>query len=423
MNSLWEENIFTKTGSTFMRCKNCEAETRIYRPQSTVLFSCPKCHKIYSKENEEYNKLSVKKRQGFSPVLPLNCKGEMNGIIYTVVGFALKHEKNNAYAKWEEYVLLDEQGHYAFLNQNGGHWLLLKERQKPGEFEPKSNFFINDDLMVYDYYTSYYYLTDDLAGEFPYDAIDVKKTYIREYISPPYIFTSEQKGNTHIYFQGSYLRPGEVKKIFSDTDPTLPSREGIGSCQPFYFGINPRRFTILSLFLFLISLPLYIFMRDEVSNQALASLKTSSLDSSVQHVVSPSFEIRDRPAILRFDSYCSLDNNWAEADLALVNETTGKERSFSTGLEYYHGMDDEGAWHEGSESQTDYLGQVEPGRYHVEAVFSGSRGANYSNMQVLVYKDSSTPWNYWLCIGLLAAICCLVQFASHHFEKKRDENK
>lgn len=423
MNPLWQEHSFKDAkGNSFIRCKKCSAETRIYRPESVVIFCCPNCRKIYSKENEEYNKLNSA-QEAWTQIIPLNTKGKIDGISYTVIGQALKREKNNSRVSWEEYVLLDEQGGYAFLSQFNGHWIFLKERDKPEGFEDRPSAFTNDDGYTYEHYATYHYLTRQFLGEFPYDVVNVKKVAVREFIAPPFIFSVEENNNETTYFQGRYIRTKRIRKSFEGTDLMLPSRSGIGSCQPFYFGINPSRFCWLSLIFLLVTLPLYMILHVDSSNTALVSVKldmTDTLSGKAQNNISKTFEIADRPALLRFDAYCPVDNEWAEADITLVNEATGEERYFSCGVEYYHGYDDEGSWSEGSVANSIYINAVQPGRYHLASSLMTS-SQRYLSLEYNVYKDYPTHWNYWTIILILACICGLVLLASNRFEKIRNE--
>lgn len=423
MSAYWTENSLTDPWGTFILCKKCDTKTRLYNPEKVEIVCCPKCKKVYSRNRQEYDKLGPKQPESKSVSIPLYSKGTIKGVEYIVVGCAGKHEKNNASAKWEEFVLVDEKGNYAFLNESCGHWLFVKERDKPGQYNKDLDIFLNDDINTYSLYSSYYQITRYAVGEFPYDVIDVKSTYTREFISPPSIFTCERRGKDEKYFQGFYLKRRLVAKAFDGAIIAMPDKEGLGSCQPFYFGIKPKRFTTLSLLFCLLTLPFFLATLQEPSATPLASLRSPDYDSLwTKPVVSPAFELEDGNSLLRFDSYSSVANDWMDADITLVNETTGKERSFTSGLEYYSGYDDEGEWHEGESSHQNYLGNVEPGKYHIEATFSGSHSIYRTpEFRIAVYKDYSTIWNYWLLMFSLIGISMILLLIENWFEKKRME--
>ncbi len=423
MNPLWEKNISSEGNIIYLRCQKCPQKTRIYQPLKSVLFVCPGCGKIYSREKELYNKLPEGDKRQNSQVLPLYISGQINNIKYTVIGFASKRERANITANWEEYVLVDEAGNNAFLNQSNGHWIFLTERAAPKDYNPKTPGILDNEGNRYDHYCSYYHVTKVVKGEFPYDAIDVKKTYTREYISPPRIITAEEKGAERTFFDGHYLKPAQIKKSFAAAELSLPPREGVGACQPFYFGIIPIQFYKLSLLFLIFTLPFYLFLKEEPGKDPLATIHLEAIDSlRTPRTVSPTFSINDRPALLRFESSSStIDNDWVEADITLVNESTGTERYFSNGLEYYHGYDDEGSWSEGNFNNTKYLGSVEPGRYHIEAGLITVPGTRFMNYHLSVYQDTTTDWNYWISIIFLAACCAIVSFGHSAFEKQRYE--
>lgn len=404
------------------KCGKCGANNPVHRPFGLTVFACPSCKSITLTDNSTLNKTNINTKGKFSPLIPLQSKGLIKGVAYTVIGAAQKREKYNSRAVWEEYVLSDETGQCAFLSQSGGHWIFLKQREKPAEYNPNSDFFENDDGQNYTFYTSYYSLTKNFIGEFPYDVTEVDKTFTREYIMPPFMFSAEEHDSELTCFAGEYMTPRQVRRSFSNSELTLPTREGIGSCQPFYFGIQPQRFAWLSFLFFIITLPLFLAMSKKVSNLALASAKLATFDSLYQsHNVSPSFEIADGPALLRIDSYSPVNNEWAEAEINIVNELTGKERSLGAGVEYYSGYDEDGGWSEGSVAGSVYVNAVEPGRYHIESKLSTS-AVRPLYFEFNVYHDDPTGWNYCLVLLVLGGVCALILFAGYHFEKKRNES-
>lgn len=411
-------NSFVKNEKTFILCNGCTTESRIYLPDTAVIFRCPICRKTYSEKS-----ISTKtKITPLSFTIPLYTRGEIEKESYTVIGCASKRDKRSPFAIWEEYVLTTDQGKVAFLNQSNGHWMLLKERDKPSGYQNRgTNSFQNDDNLIYEHFISYHHVTRYFLGEFPYNLVNVKNILIKEYISPPFIFSAESGDKTFRYYQGKYIRPYEIKKSFSGESIQLPSREGIGSCQPFYFGIKSKRFVWLSVLFFAITWPLYQSLRSSPSNLPIVSVGLTSDDTNpFQKTVSPSFELSGSSSLLRIDSYCPIRNNWAEAQTSLVNETTGEERSFNHGIEYYEGYDSEGAWSEGSKYGTIYLNKVSPGKYHIESKLftSASKGTVF---RFDLYKDYPTRWNYWFMIFTLAGICLIVTLANNYFETKRNE--
>jgi len=421
MNPLWQENIVKDYRGTHLKCSNCSLETPIRNAEKCVVFFCPKCKWIYAKENQNYNKLSKNKKE-YAPILiPLQSKGVIDDVTYTVTGCVHKFEKGDRTAKWEEYTLIDDKGNCAYLSQSFGHWIFLKERSKPLNFEGnKTSDFLDDDGEHYEFFTSYYQMSVTAAGEFQDDVINVKNRFTREFISPPYLFSHELHGNENTYLQGHYLTASQITKYFKEASLALPFREGVGSCQPFYFGIRPRRFFILSVLLVALSLPFYMALVGNSSQPAM-SLEGRLTDTiRSQQLISQTFNIDgSSKKMIRVDSKSNISNDWIEAQITLVNEESGEERSFVSGLEYYSGYDDGGAWSEGESAHSNYLSSIEPGKYHIEANFFGSSSSKYTNFNITAFVDSPTSWNYFLLVLSLLIICVLIGIVNNGFENKR----
>ena len=423
MSYQWIDILSESNAGALVKCSGCSTQHRIYNFKKTEIFICPKCQKIFSKEHETYNKIVSKQTNSAILILPLLSKCTFNDIDYTVVGCANKHEKGSSAEKWQEYVLIDALGNYAFITLSYGHWTFLKQCNKPDNYSEKevAAEFENNDGLTYAVYSSYYQITESAIGEFPYDVIDVKKRFSREYVCAPYILTYEHFNSEKTYFQGKYVTPSELKKSFPDNELALPSREGIGSCQPFYLKINYREFLKLSLLFFALSVIPYLFISSSNYTVPLSTNKIILVDSvKTESVVSKSFTLYEpNPSLLRIETHSSIDNDWIEADVTLVNEKTGEEKTFVSGLEYYHGYEDGESWSEGGTEKTDYLNGIKPGKYHAEIKVFGSDKSTYRDIQIQISKDYPTSWNYWILMAALGGITAIIVYLGNRFEKSR----
>jgi predicted RNA-binding Zn-ribbon protein involved in translation (DUF1610 family) len=418
MNETWEHSLVREAG-TFFKCQKCDTKTRLYNESKAVIFTCPQCGKIYSKDNPKYDALKPLYVNKHVYATTLYSKCEFDNVEYTLIGVARKHEKGDQYGKWQEYVLIDNTGHYAFLNMSYGHWTFLKERNKPVEFDERSNqSFINDDGREYTLFSAFYQLTDSCIGEFPYDVIDVKSRFSKEFISPPFMFSYEHCKEEKSYFEGIYVNPKEVDKAFHNKNITLPQREGTGSCQPSYLGFNHVNFLKLTIALFLVGLACFKILTSEQEPLNLAATNVDLVDSiRTAKSVTPSF-ILPLNTLLRCDTRVNIDNDWMELNITLVNEKTGEEKNFVVGHEYYSGYDD-GYWAEGSVAATTYLNGIAPGTYHAEVEAIGSDKRTHRSAQAAFILDHPSSWNFWLLAAFLGGIAILVFYLGDKFEKQR----
>jgi len=112
------------------------------------------------------------------------------------------------------------------------------------------------------------------------------------------------------------------------------------------------------------------------------------------------------------------DNDWLGLDCALFNEETGEVTAFYSELSYYHGIDSDGRWSEGSTSQTLYLSRVPAGRYTLQITpyFAGLARFKYS-----VALRSGVPRALWLFVALAAILVwpLFSKMRANGFEKAR----
>lgn len=416
-----EDAQISFSGSS-VECKKCGKLSPLHDARKTEIFICPFCGGVYSKKHDNYSKLHNIPVRQVVYIIPLYSTFVFDDVAYTVTGCAKKHEKGDVKAKWEEYILHNKNGDTAFLNVSYGHWVFLKERAKPEKFdeEKAEEVFENDDGREYKVFSSYYQYTDYAVGEFPYDVIDVKTRFSREYIHPPFLFVKEVYNKEKTYFQGHYLSRAQVKNALSDDKIFLPFKTGTGSCQPFYLKINHLSFLKLSIFFFLFSILCKFLFWPATPPVQLATEKVALADSlNTQHVVSRSFTLTDEYNLLHVNSHSSVENDWIEADITLVNEKNGEEKTFAVGQEYYYGYEDGESWNEGSHETDSYLNSIKAGRYHFDISVIGSDKRNYRDIQLIFFKDSPDNWNYWLLILSLAVITAIIYYFGELFEKRR----
>ena len=122
-----------------------------------------------------------------------------------------------------------------------------------------------------------------------------------------------------------------------------------------------------------------------------------------------------------FELSASVENNWVYAALDLVNDDTGGVVSFDASIEYYAGVDDGESWSEGSRTQGEVIGPVEPGTYvlRVEAQHGGLGDVDLG----VEVRQGVFRWVwFWIGLGVLAVPFGLVGLHAARFRKQRWEN-
>lgn len=424
--SSFESCIQSSVQGTVFVCNKCDHQTRLFRPTKVELFACPKCCVIHSRTNTElyrniHNSRSVKSSRD----LPgLGKTGVLNGRSYTVIGIADKTEQKNRYAIWKEIVLIDDLGAIHFLNCSYGNYTLVSEDGTIDGNSLLTN--IADKVEVnghrFRHLSSYYYKTTFALGEFHYDCVDVKDVHCHDFISPPYYISLEQTKEKHITaFSGRHLSRKEVAEMFNDDRIRWQDHEGVGVAQPFYGGINVRRFAGLSaIFLGVLLIALITLSGGKKQQYLSTQMSIPSGDSTLQFVSRPFIvDSNRRYSFLSADIYCMLNSEWVEAGLTMVNEETGEEREFSVGTEHYSGVSGGYDWEEGSDFGTSHLSGVSPGKYHVKGTIYHPAFPEERVVTLTLRQDSVLGWNFGIIFLPYLIFIFILLIANRQFDRMR----
>jgi hypothetical protein len=195
-------------------------------------------------------------------------------------------------------------------------------------------------------------------------------------------------------------------------------REGTGNCQPSFPGFSHTNFLKLTVLLFLAAFLLYKGATYDREPLQLAATQVQLYDTlKVSKIVTPSFTLANK-TLLRCDGRASINNDWVEISVNLVNEKTGAEKSFVMGLEFYTGYDD-GYWSEGNQARTSYVNSLPAGTYHAEIEVAGSDKHDAKVVDVSLFEDYPTSWNFWLLMGIVGGISIIIYYIGNKFESQR----
>lgn len=266
---------------------------------------------------------------------------------------------------------------------------------------------------------------------------------IQQYEAKPLQTTNRQsashKALEEIWSIAEYIQPEDIKEAFGITG-SLPKRKVVSINQPSRVRSYLKPTSVVALaFLVLLSVSGFInnlFFKPrlinsvqvvlnqrqpELGNQNTKLLETKSYGfGSYQkwEYVSYPFHIDSRRGIVKFNGRASVNNNWLEYDMSLINDETGDVYYLSDSIEYYHGYDD-GYWSEGSQYSRKTLGRIPNGTYHIKMDI-------YTNRDQMTFgyslREGHFPWgNFWLAalLGLLPFGCVIAVKLMH--EAGREE--
>jgi hypothetical protein len=168
------------------------------------------------------------------PIIPLGSKGRYQGVEWVVIGFlqrSVRLEGEEYF--WEEYLLYQPRLGFRWLTRSDDHWNWV-EPLPPGAVTVEGNYATNAD-RPYRLYQKGKARVVFVLGEFYWKVQAGEKVQSRDFVRPPEMLseevTKEGKEGEINWSKGTYLEPGEVRRMFNL--PPLPVPVDIAPNQPF----------------------------------------------------------------------------------------------------------------------------------------------------------------------------------------------
>ncbi|VXC02524.1 conserved hypothetical protein [Flavobacterium sp. 9AF] len=393
-------------------CINCTASITVIDNFKFNYFSCPVCNSNYKFKEEELIFLDKTSIASLQPKLKIGSKGVFDTITYTVIHFVYKI--NQKKESWCEYLLLSENDEVLYLIEEKGHWSIEKRislNQK-----------INSESILYNGIQYKKYETGRAkevyrVGFFE-DKIDVEYNYYEDFIAPPYGISFENEDKQKHYYFAEYLSQEELKKIFAIDN--LPSREGIGALQPFYYNLS-QVYTVFIVGILLVTLLHIIFYTQSKENLVYENLIDLDQANSKTIFTAP-FDLKGPIAPLGITVQSDVDNSWMTTDFALINLETNETAYFSKDLEYYYGYSEGENWTEGSKKEEFNICGVSAGKYKIMILPNKEENSANSSLRIRIYWGKPDNWNLYVSIAIFLAIGVILYFIKNNFESKRWED-
>lgn len=437
---------------TSYTCKQCDTTTSISSSVTMESFCCPSCKALYVKDVGEFRFKSTFSYSLLDTSIAIGKKCQIGNETYEVIGMLVKHLGDFVYAR--EYTLQSNLGNYKYLSECEGHWILLKEIDDI-DFNSKSRLEITYNDRVFKKYD--YYNNDIVLAQGFFDInLEEKSAFVVEYISPPFILSSENLNELHFYL-GEHISKKEVKKMFNLE--ALPYKSGVGILQPFPFHIldTIKIFLITAILI----LTCFIFQGSQGNKEVVNN--TISINEYVnKDYVSQSFEVVDVAVPIKITLSSEVSNSWAYAGVSVVNEVTNEEEFAEQDIEFYSGYEDGYHWTEGSQSANFHICGLKPGKYHlvispsaenitpnsndlssiknlppeiattgdkitdsINKLYSGmyeteqSISSDQKNLTISAELESPSNWNFGISLVVLIALTILLFIYRHFFETWR----
>lgn len=398
---------------TATACPKCESPMQAGRYRGQLeLEQCRKCHGLWfdSGEIQKLRQLSgvegIVKGAGTepAPAEPIMTPAAMAAFVERLetqrqqVKAAAAHEKT---AKPEKYSA-------ALDIPDGGHQDNPDESRSPAvEYQKRR----------YEHFQTSWPVVTYVVGEFPWKIRVGEKAAARDFVHPPYIISQEVSGKDSVWSHGEYVEPGEVAAAFKLQNP-LPGRSGVAPAQPNPYAeahaASTKTFWTLAAAAVAVAAVLAIFSSGErVLEQQFGHLYAAPEKS----VVTSPFELKGHTSNVEVSLNTNLHNQWAYFSMALINAETDVALDFGREVAYYTGVDEDGAWREGSQTDTTYVPMVPPGQYYLR--IEPETDAGQFAYTVRVRRDVTRPSLLVFALLLLVLPIGWVWWAHRSFEQSR----
>ncbi|PWS28381.1 hypothetical protein DHW03_00545 [Pedobacter yonginense] len=411
-------------------CAVCKQTITLLDPSKSEYVVCGSCFSylhIIANNYSRLNRQLVKPEQ--KPVLKIGSTATFHNVNFKLIAYLEKKEAGSDYC-WREYILTSKDRGYITLSEFDGHWNLIGGKDFLIDYEEPtvqapSVYYKNIEYRLFNKYTP---IVTAMVGEVDWDVVN-EKIKAQEYIAPPFMVVAETSANyrNKDYYIGEYLEPKAIADAFGIDEIILTERIGIGANQP---SIAYDRFksalqiTAIAIVLVLIIHLLIGLVKPEkelLNNDFLISHDERQDVNDYKSFITPSFTIDDESSNVAFEIATTVDNNWLETTIVLVNEKDNRTWEVSKSIEYYHGYEGGEGWSEGSTRESLLLSDIPKGTYHLN-VYPSSGDINSNNLYIKATANVTMWRNTLITILLLCLYPAVCWYMMRNFEKRRWDN-
>lgn len=399
LTELREAQVRRVEGTQALNCPSCGGTITLRRPGESVNAVCEYCMTVLDVERSDRLAIVQKfaDRVRVRPLIPLGTTGRMHGAEWTVLGMQQRTLRVEGVAySWREYLLHNPERGFRYLTEYDGHWNDVVVLKSPPTFGKRASRAIvvlrGEQFRPFQHASAE---TTFVLGEFPWRVRVGETARTDDYVSPPRMLSREESSNEVTWSLGEYTPPGRVWDAFG-LPGKPPAPRGTFANQPSPYDEHRRLWPLFAIFAALLVLVLMVRVaggnRPVFREERIVSENTQT-DADV--FVSPPFQVEGRPSTLRVSLRTDVVNSWAGFDMTLVDEATGRTRTFSRETSYYWGYEDGSRWSEGSRNSAVTVPSVPAGTYRLVIAAQGPAPVTYD---VQVTRDSPAVWLYVLAI-------------------------
>ncbi len=345
-------------------CPHCSGSIELRSLGKCSTAACVSCGTIVDVSDPNIQRVIQFQRQVNAEqcYLPIGARARFGEHQFEVIGFMVRCDSSREW-RWHEYLLFNPYQGFRWLVCNQGHWSFVTPLTSAPDYDGGalrhnglrfSEFLRDSAEVVY------------VLGEFFWEVKVGDTNATTDYISPPYMISLERDRDEDVWSRGEYLTPSAVEKAFT-VPLSLPFRSGVGAHQPAPGAGHVGHLAIVAGFfviaLFFVHLVLAAFARTEIIGAYSGTITPNVIippeSVSTELITIPGTRIGN----LEIKVNAPVDNSWASFDVDLTNTSTGEKEEGEVEVAFYHGVDSDGSWSEGSTLSKVILPSVMPGQY------------------------------------------------------------
>ncbi len=394
-------------------CPKCKHVTTPKGKALTLSLTCEKCGVYYCVHTNANDQFLTK----FIPALAIRSRGKIKGVLYEVMGFAVKREKKYEY-QWREYFLFNPNVGIAFLSEYDGNWNFLKPYSKHPLFVSYTAT-PTIEKGKFQLYAKYHAEVLYASGEFFTDIIGSNESSTHyEHICPPYILNFEESNSQLGAYLGEYISPALVATGFNLDKKNLPPKKGLGYTQPHSFSVDESLLLTISVVTLLAAFFLQWILNETAINKKVFESHFVQADLNGQKMfTTSSFQLEGDQKNVVIKVKAPLSNDWFFAEYSLINDATDQEYIFTNEFEYYNGTEEGEAWSEGSNMGDAFLSSIPKGKYHIN-IYPEFSTSNHE-FTISIFRDTPFYSNFFVLCFLL----CLFPAAFYGYRYYREQKR
>lgn len=336
-------------GLTAINCTACGAGLDVLGGGRVRIHICPYCGTELDALHD-YRALR-KFANADRPETPfrIGMKGHLKGVAFTIIG-TLQHREDwkGKTWTWVDHQLYSPTHGYAWLTVEDGH-LVFTRRVRTGAWlssdaveraEKRPSIRVEGERFLY-YETS----TSQIVfaqGEFTWRPRVGESSVAVSAMSDSAMLSFEESAQEREIYRSEYLTRQEVEEGFDIETGLAPERTH--PLQPFRPGRHHAFLRNTGIAFAALCLALALFMESQPGQTVLPPKEVPLRNLPAAFP----FEIADAERLAEIALSADVDNSWASVEMDVTDPDDTALMEAERTVEYYHGVDADGAWSEGS---------------------------------------------------------------------------